>query len=615
MTVISAGESAGEVARLETPDSRRIVRVAVGENGRQIAAMVGHHDVRLWDLRRIRTRLAAMDLDLDLPPCPATDEPSPSDPSPPPTAAKDELWTTEPVLPGGDLTGVAGLWSGDVSGAVPDFWGALAGTGSELEIEAVSVDADQVFPGSKAGNAVVHRARKLVGAGGFSSHAGFAMSPARRYRAGVWVKSANADGSEQKFDLRFTTAQGAPLWPGYGKKRYFSRQGLVAIGEWQLFESPLVADPEAKWGTIGWGCVDDGGENAIVVAFPTVDELVEPQHLRSLGVAHERAGRYDEAAATFERAALMASKLDGPGRGGDLLRLAMCHHRLGRAEEAERALGTALSVVEAENDAEFVRVLPRFEPLVAALSQALRERLRKYLHATEAFLGARLRNVQNADERTAALWESWCTLEFVYLGRDASETLASFPIDADACADADVKSPAADVRWLLEQLEKETVLRVNCGGLDYESPTTDEKWSRDRFFVGGYRHFGDGEGGAKGPCTDDIEATADDPLYRTERWFTESPQQPPGYRIPLPPGRYTVTLHFAEVFYEKTGRRTFDVLLEGREVLASFQPAIRTASQHAFETEVRDGVLDLQFSHYLDCPQVAAIEIAPLGSP
>ncbi len=85
--------------------------------------------------------------------------------------------------------------------------------------------------------------------------------------------------------------------------------------------------------------------------------------------------------------------------------------------------------------------------------------------------------------------------------------------------------------------------------------------------------------------------------------------------MPLAPGRFRVTLHFAETNFTEAGKRRFGVRLEGRDVLTDFDPASAGALKalvKSFDVPVVDGFLDIDFVHVVDNPMISAFEIAPL---
>jgi hypothetical protein len=165
-----------------------------------------------------------------------------------------------------------------------------------------------------------------------------------------------------------------------------------------------------------------------------------------------------------------------------------------------------------------------------------------------------------------------------------------------------------EVRWLLERLDHREPIRIRCGGERYVD-SQEQPWERDRFFSGGL---------CSGPVTggwltSDIDGTLDAPLYAAERFFYPAAAGLPGYRIPVPPGGYRVTLHFAEIFTSEIGRRVFDVHIEGKTVIADYDlvRAVGFARPDAqrFEVEVADGLLDIEFAHKHENPKISAIEI------
>jgi serine/threonine protein kinase/predicted Zn-dependent protease len=220
-----------------------------------------------------------------------------------------------------------------------------------------------------------------------------------------------------------------------------------------------------------------------------------------------------------------------------------------------------------------------------------------------------------SDER---LWHLWAAVSFADLKRGAAGALESFP------AGAHTDGSGEEIRWLLERLVRNEAIRINCGGEDHVD-RKDRTWGRDRFARAGYR-WGEGPATPPGPARSfeaDIHGTDDDPLYQTERYFPPEQHLPHVYRIPLQPGTYQVTLHFAELVFRLRRERAsfdiraFDVLLEGSEVLRGHEPlraGFATADrQGPFQVTVDDGILDIEFVHRFDSPRISAIEIEPAG--
>jgi predicted esterase len=103
-----------------------------------------------------------------------------------------------------------------------------------------------------------------------------------------------------------------------------------------------------------------------------------------------------------------------------------------------------------------------------------------------------------------------------------------------------------------------------------------------------------------------ISGTSEQALYNKERWGQFE------YRVPVQSGSYTVVLHFVELLHTTTGRRLFNVDIEGKRVLNSFDmltiaPRF-TAITRTFGTSVTDGTLNMQFS---GSAKITAVEIIP----
>ena len=135
------------------------------------------------------------------------------------------------------------------------------------------------------------------------------------------------------------------------------------------------------------------------------------------------------------------------------------------------------------------------------------------------------------------------------------------------------------------------------------------RWSADNFFINGRKTaYSNHEGDPQLPA-----------LYTDERYGNFS------YAIPVPPGSYTVNLHFAESFFSPmipaaichgAGCRVFDVTCNGVLLLHDFD--IYQAAAGAFHPLVRSfhglkpngqGKLLLAFSAKVDYAEVRGIEI------
>lgn len=132
----------------------------------------------------------------------------------------------------------------------------------------------------------------------------------------------------------------------------------------------------------------------------------------------------------------------------------------------------------------------------------------------------------------------------------------------------------------------DVVEAINCGSTSSYSGNDGFSYQADRFFSGG--HTDQFPGNA-------VANTADDLLYN----FARSAHS--AYRIPVPPGDYTVLLKFSETFFTAENQRVFDASLEGVQVLDDLDlvhsaPGKWVAYDRAFETSIDDGALTLEFS-------------------
>jgi WD40 repeat protein/serine/threonine protein kinase len=205
--------------------------------------------------------------------------------------------------------------------------------------------------------------------------------------------------------------------------------------------------------------------------------------------------------------------------------------------------------------------------------------------------------------RTREVWNQWLANALLE-GKTPSVLLEA--ID-DIVSDGSNSGQryAQDLKWLLKNIEGKASIRINCGGGAYVD-SSGRSWGADRLFTHGFHFFG-GEIDFSG----EIEESDDDPLYQTERFFDQSRKAlPPGYRIPLPAGRYRVQLHFAEIY--ESGVRLFDVRAENRTILVDYDPSengFATAQIKTAILDVNDGLLDLEFIASREAAKISAIEI------
>ena len=187
--------------------------------------------------------------------------------------------------------------------------------------------------------------------------------------------------------------------------------------------------------------------------------------------------------------------------------------------------------------------------------------------------------------------------------------------------------------WVIRQLATQGAVRINCGGPTYRDGGG-RTWEADRCFEGGRRFPGSSIRLGSVP----IDGTEDDALYLTERRFpglikSAAPSRDAfrGYRMPLPPGNYRVTLHFAQLAalspaanadVAREAPPVFGVRLEGRDVLSEYKPTSRgensAEAKGPFDISVTDGWLDIEpvridGGQIFAAPKFSAIEVRAAG--
>ncbi|MBW4562541.1 MAG: hypothetical protein KME32_15600 [Mojavia pulchra JT2-VF2] len=143
-------------------------------------------------------------------------------------------------------------------------------------------------------------------------------------------------------------------------------------------------------------------------------------------------------------------------------------------------------------------------------------------------------------------------------------------------------------------------IRINTGGTTY-TDLTGNVWSADAYFTGSNTYS----------ASKPISGTSDPILYQTERWGNQF-----SYNIPVASsGLYKVNLDFAEIYWSNPGQRVFDVNIEGSLILDNLdlvaQVGANTAWRKSVDVEVKDGVLNIDFSASVDNAKVSAIEVIP----
>jgi beta-galactosidase len=166
-----------------------------------------------------------------------------------------------------------------------------------------------------------------------------------------------------------------------------------------------------------------------------------------------------------------------------------------------------------------------------------------------------------------------------------------------------------NVRWMLSHAA--SVVRIKAGDISGTN-ASGTRYGSDLYFVGGRA------GALNAPDTPPskriVVPGADAPLYDT---FREGDF---GYRVPLPNGRYQVSLTFIEPTAASAGERIFDVDANGVAMIANLDVfaaagGTRRPLRRQFEAPVEQGELRLDFRPHRGSALVSSLSIAPLESP
>ncbi|WP_432479592.1 putative Ig domain-containing protein [Nocardioides sp. GXQ0305] len=156
----------------------------------------------------------------------------------------------------------------------------------------------------------------------------------------------------------------------------------------------------------------------------------------------------------------------------------------------------------------------------------------------------------------------------------------------------------------------QAAVRINAGGPAVTTGGT--AWGAQQYGTGGKTYTNNVA----------IAGTTDDVLYQTE-YSTSTGSL--AYDVPVENGRYTVRLHFAEIYHGApgggtggVGRRVFDVAVEGTlridnyDIFADVGAAAATVK--SYSVDVTDGKVDIDLTSVVDQAKISAIEVVPAAA-
>jgi beta-galactosidase len=219
--------------------------------------------------------------------------------------------------------------------------------------------------------------------------------------------------------------------------------------------------------------------------------------------------------------------------------------------------------------------------------------VKAYSNATRANL-----TVNGTDQGATSCSGGICMWHAIHLQPGSNELRATADIGGTAVSDS--------LQWTLAGTP--SVVRIKAGDISGYVAVDRQRYGSDMYFSGG-----EGKGVNRPDTPDDkrIEVTASDPrLYDSFREGEFS------YRVPVPNGRYQITLKFEEPG-AAAGERVFDVLVNGKAMLKRFDIAAAAggklrAVDKSFQAKAKEGSLVIEFKPVKGQALVAALSIMPV---
>jgi beta-galactosidase len=207
--------------------------------------------------------------------------------------------------------------------------------------------------------------------------------------------------------------------------------------------------------------------------------------------------------------------------------------------------------------------------------------------------------LNDRDQGTASCAGGMCQWHSVHLLPGANELRATAEIGGTALIDT--------MQWTFSGSTDS--VRIKAGDISGYASKDGDRYGSDTYFSGG---AAGGINAPDSPVSQQIRVAADDfGLYDRFREGAFS------YRIPVSSGRYRITLKFQEPAAGAAGAREFDVLVNGKIVLAHFDIFAAAGGKlkgvdREFEAASRDGGLLIEFRPLKGRALVSALSITPL---
>lgn len=220
--------------------------------------------------------------------------------------------------------------------------------------------------------------------------------------------------------------------------------------------------------------------------------------------------------------------------------------------------------------------------------------VKAYSNAAEARL-----SINGHGQGVASCSEGICIWHGVHLAHGVNELRATADVGGAEISDT--------MKWTFAG--SPAVVRIKAGDISGYVTSDEERYGSDMYFVGGE---GKGIDPPDTPAAKRTTVSATDPgLYDSYRegYFS--------YRIPVPDGRYRVTLRFVEPAANAAGERVFDVEANGKKVLQGFDVFAAAEGKlkgvkRTFEADATDGMLLIAFRPSRGSAVVSSLVVTPL---
>lgn len=165
-------------------------------------------------------------------------------------------------------SGVSGATGAVVTGTIPTRWRGFAVNGGDIDFAMEPLPANVLFPGSAPTNAVRVTVDAFGTDQGFDHfNAYFQVVAGRRHSGDVWLRTGNADQTPQQVSVSVPLFAGdPPVFTGRDPGAYVA----TATSSWSRFSGPQFIEAGDVLAHLAFRLVDDGGQNSLLIAVPTL---------------------------------------------------------------------------------------------------------------------------------------------------------------------------------------------------------------------------------------------------------------------------------------------------------------------------------------------------------